>query len=194
MVARDTTGLPLEARIHRRLLPLALAGTWVGCQGKLLTIHVEDTADTTVSQGTLLEELIGELGFDAFLGMDVTSSEELQNQGGAPGDISEVQLDLFTLEATDPAGADLSFLDSVDLYVEAPGLDKVLIASADSFPEGEALVDFTLEDVDLTDYVVSESMTLTTDVTGHRPDDDTVVQAHFDLAVGVTGQGACNNL
>ncbi|RME28824.1 MAG: hypothetical protein D6798_01490 [Deltaproteobacteria bacterium] len=180
--------------MSRRLVPISLAALWVGCQGRLLTIHVDDTAETTVARGTLLESLIGDLGFDAFLDMDITSSEELQNQGVAPGDISEVQLDLFTLEAIDPAGADLSFLDSVDLYVEAPGLDKVRIAWADSFPEGESLVDFTLEDVDLTDYVVSESMTLTTEVTGHRPDDDTVVQAHYDLAVGVTGQGACNNL
>ena len=94
--------------------------------------------------------------------------------------------------SVEPVGVDLSFLSSIELWVEAPDLDAVLIASADSFPEGESLVVFDIEDVDLTDYVVSRSMTITTEVTGHRPDQDTLVEARFDLAVGVTGQGACN--
>ena len=58
----------------------------------------------------------------------------------------------------------------------------------------DAWVDFDVEPVDLTEYVVSESMTFTTEVTGRRPDVDTTVEARFDVAVGVTGQGACNNL
>ena len=51
-----------------------------------------------------------------------------------------------------------------------------------------------LEDVDLTDYVVSQSLTIRTDVSGRRPEDETTVEARFALRVGVTSQGACNYL
>ena len=54
------------------------------------------------------------------------------------------------------------------------------------------MVQFNLSDVDLTEYLVSESMTLTTDVTGHQPEDDTTVVARVVLDVGVTLQGARN--
>jgi len=165
---------------------------WAGCGGGLLTIPVDETATTTIAPGTLLEDLLGDLGFDAFLDMDVTASEELQNQGVEPGDVVEVRLTTFTLEATEPAGADLSFLSGLAVYVESEGLDKVEIAHADAFPEGQALVDFEIDDVDLTDYVVSQSMTITTEVTGHRPDQETTVEASFSVDVGVTVQGACN--
>ncbi len=147
-----------------------------------------------VEKGTLLEDLLGDLGFDSFLDMDITSTDEFVNQGVEPGDVQEVFLEYFELKAISPSGADLSFLESMDIYVESPGLPQVLIASAGSFPEGQALVGFQVMDEDLTDYVVSQSMTLTTDITGHRPDDDTTVEARFDLAVGVTTQGACNQV
>ena len=66
------------------------------------------------------------------------------------------------------------------------------IAHADDFPEGEPKVSFTLDDVDLTAYVVSQSLTITTDVTAHRPEQDTDVTAAFTLDVGVTAQGVKN--
>ncbi len=59
------------------------------------------------------------------------------------------------------------------------------------FPEGEPRVSFDLVDQDLHDYVVSESMTITTEVTGHRPDEETTLEARFSLEVEVTEQGAC---
>jgi hypothetical protein len=178
----------------RTVAYLFAAAIWIGCEAKLFTFHVEDSGQTVVEQGTLLEDLLGDLGFDSFLDMDITSSQAFANQGVEPGDVQEVYLELFELEAVGPAGSDLSFLEAMDIYVESPDLPQVLIASAASFPEGQALVSFALEDVDLTDYVVSQSMTLTTDITGHRPDDDTTIEARFDLAVGVTTQGACNQV
>lgn len=168
-------------------LPLAL----LAC-GSLLTIEIEESARTTVEAGTLLEELIGDLGFEELVSMDLTQAEELQNQGVAPGDIREVYLRSFTLTALSPEGADLSFLDDMTLTVEAPDLPPLLIAWQDSFPEGVPSVSFELEDVDLSAYVVSESMTILTDVSAHRPEEDTEIRADFALEVVATGQGACN--
>jgi hypothetical protein len=160
--------------------------------GKLFSIDVEETAVATVTRGTLLEDLLGELGFAGFLDMDITSAEEIQNQGVAPGDIQDVTLTDFFLTVTDPEGGDLSFLSSMAVYVESPGLERVMIASQDQFPTGVTVVPFRIEDVDLTEYVVSQSTTITTEVEGHRPEEDTTIEATFALSIGVTGQG-CRN-
>lgn len=176
--------------MNSRLFYPLLAVGWLACQSDLFHIEVSEQSKATVEQGTVLEDLIGDLGFDEFVSMDITAAEELQNQGVAPGDIQEVYLTALTLSAGD--GLDLSFLHSMELYVESPGLEKVRVAWQDTFPEGESTVEFNLDEVDLTEYVVSQSVTITTEVDAQRPEEDTEVTAKFTLDVGVTAQGACN--
>ena len=173
--------------------PALITGA-LACQGVLFSISIEEEDQILVEQGTLVEALIGDLGFGQFVSMNLVAAEELENQGVAPGDIEDVYLVRFELEATDPPGADLAFIDRMDLLVSAPGLPEVLIASAESFGPGQRLVSFAVEEVNLTDYLVSEALTLTTDVTAGRPEVDTTVTARFELDVGVTGQGACNQV
>jgi hypothetical protein len=176
-----------------RLVSALFAVTlWLGCEGGLFTIHVEEEAETTVPAGSLLEQLLGDLGFEGFLDMDVTASEELRNQGVEPGDVQDVRLESFDLSTV--GQGDLAFIESLDVYVSAPDLDEVLVASVAGIPDGATYVALTVEDVDLTAYVVSRSMTFTTDITGHRPEEETTVKAEISLAVGVTGQGACHQL
>lgn len=160
----------------------------LGC-GKLFSIKVDGDVSTTVEKGSIIENLTGSLGFSEFLNMDITDAEELRNQGVEPGDIEDVRFTLFSLEATDPAGSDLSFLQSMTLSVSGPDLPEEVVASASAFPEGEPLVEFELTDLDLTPYAVSQNMDLITSVNGHRPEEDTTVIAHYALKVGVTGQG-----
>lgn len=179
----------LMTRSLMMLLPLAAL---VGCDGDLFTIRIQDEATTTVEKGTVLEELAGDFGFGDFVSMDITESAALQNQGVEPGDIQNVRLEYMQLEATAPSGADLSFFSSMEIYVEAPDLPRMLIASASDFPEGEALIDMTIEDADLTDYATSQSMTFDVDVNAQRPSEDTDVTSRFSVAVGVTGQGVRN--
>lgn len=178
-------------RLLLLLLLLALAG--LSCANTLATIRLERDAATTIAKATPLETLVSSVGFGDFVSMDLTTASELENQGVAPGDINSVRLVLFDLAVTSPADGDLSWIDSLELWVEAPDLPRVLVASQSDFPAGEALVSFDLEDVDLTDYVVSEAMTLETEVEGRRPDnEDHDVLATFALRIEVTGQGACN--
>lgn len=162
------------------------------CDGTLAHIDVETGASAVVPGASILEQLAGDMGFGDFVSMDLAAEDELANQGVGPGDIKDVRLIEFTLTVTDPQGGDMSWLESLELYVEAPGVERALIASADDFPEGVASVSFDLYDVDLTPYAVSEAMTLATEVSGRRPDEDTTIQADVVLDVGVTGQGACN--
>jgi hypothetical protein len=160
-----------------------------GCDARLFTFHVREEAVTTVPAATVLETLIGDFGFGELIAMDVTQSQELQNQGVEPGDIRDVRLESLEIEATAPAGADLSFLTSLDVFVEAPGVSRERMAFIEAFPAGQALVEFEIEDLDLTPYAVSQSMTFDTEVTGSRPEDETEVTIRYDVAIGVTGQG-----
>ncbi len=162
-----------------------------GCS-RVLTIDVEESATTVVEGSTLIEDLLGDLGFGAFVSMDITASEELANQGVEPGDITSAVMTSFVLSATDPAGADLSWITSMDLLVAAPDLDEVLVATASDFPEGQAEVAFDTTGVELVDYVVSRSMTVTTDTTARRPPEDTTVEARFVVRVEATVRGALN--
>lgn len=166
----------------------------VACQGQLFNVRISDEATTRVPRGTVLEQLVGDLGFRDFLAMDLTQSQELRNQGVEPGDIVLAELVRFSLRVDAPDGADLSFLESMSIFVEAPSLPRLLLASADAFPEGEPEVEFELTGEDITDYVVSQSMTFSTQVRGTRPEQDTDVTASFAVRVGVTGQGACSQV
>lgn len=175
-----------------RLLGLAALVAFVACNGALLRIDVAQSTSTTIREGTVLEALLEDFTLVDLPGMDITASQELANQGVQPGDIQEVFLTTFVLTATSPSGADLAFLDSLDVFVSGPDLPTVRIASSTTFPQGQARVELDLDDVDLTDYVVSQSMTVSVEADGTRPGTDTELAVDFVLSVGVTAQGACN--
>ncbi len=183
----------MEARVRRAWIGASVVVLWLGCGAKLLSISVEESTTTVVEEGTLLEQTLVGFGFDELVSMDVVASQELQNQGVSPGDIRDVRLVWMTLEALDGQG-DRAFLDSLAVYVEAPDLERVRVASLSDFPAGQALVELQIDDVDLTDYATSRSMTLSTEVDGNRPSDDTTIEVAYELDVGVTGQGACGAL
>ena len=169
----------------------------IACQGELVSIELAESAEATIEgQSTLggLTELVGTLGFDGFAEMDISQSQDLVNQGVQPGDIETAIVTSFTLSAIDPDGADLSFISSLEIWVEAPDLDPVLVASQMDFPEGVSVIDFELEGIDLVDYVVSDSMSITTEATGTVPSDSVTIQADATFEIGITAQGACNAL
>lgn len=170
----------------------AAAALLTACSGSLFTVTIEESSEVLVERGTPLEILLGDLGFEDFAQLSLSEDTRLANQGVEPGDISDVRFTSFVLTAVEPDGADLSFLESLAFYVEAEGLPRQLVASSQDFPVGRTVVELDLEAVDLTDYLVAPSMTITTDVEGGRPDQDTTVRADFALDVGATTQGACN--
>ena len=51
----------------------------VGCAGidSLLTIEISESSQVTVEQGTLVESLLGDLGFGDFVSMNLIDSQEL---------------------------------------------------------------------------------------------------------------------
>jgi hypothetical protein len=172
----------------RRALPLLLALPAAGCS-RLLTIEVEGQSSATIEGGTILEQLVGDLGFSSFLSMDITEEEELKNQGVEPGDLVRVELTALTLEVVE-GDPDLRFIESLLVSAEAPELPTIAVAGADDFPEGEALVALDVMGVDLVDYATSAKMTLRTEAEARRPDQTSRLVARYTLEVEATVRGA----
>lgn len=179
----------------RRIIEFALVTFFFGCgENELFSITIEESAQATIPGNSLgeLTDLIDTLGFDGFSDMDISESEELRNQGVSPGDISSTTLEKFELTVLSPTDGDLSFLSEVAVYVETADLEPLRIAYSDSFPEGQKNIVFELDDVDISEYVVQDSMNITTEVAGSPPSEDTSIEADIALEIGVTSQGACN--
>ena len=179
----------------RRIIEFALITFFLGCgENELFSITIEENAQATIPGSSLgdLTDIIESLGFDGFSNMDISESEELQNQGVSAGDISSTNLEKFELAVLSPTDGDLSFLSEITVYVETAELEPLRIAYSNSFPEGQSTVVFEVDEVDISEYVVQDSMSITTEVTGSPPSEDTSIEAHIALKIGVTSQGACN--
>ena len=72
-------------------MPIALLTILSCSDGELFVLPIEESAEATVPAADPLTgnlvDLVGDLGFSQFSEMEISESEELQNQGVAPGDI-----------------------------------------------------------------------------------------------------------
>ena len=154
---------------------------------------VTEEATAEIPRGSLVDMLPGRLGFDEFSNIDTRASQEIANQNVSAEDIDSIRLTDLAIEVTQPAqGQDLAFLQSVQFFVEADGLDRQRIASGTMFPDGATSVDLVVDDVDLEPYVTAEAMTITSEATGSRPEMDTTLTATITLLIDVDVSGvAC---
>ncbi|MFT7623552.1 MAG: hypothetical protein ACI9WU_002735, partial [Myxococcota bacterium] len=158
--------------------------TTVGCG--LDVIDVTLSATTTVEKGTLIESLVGDLGFDGLLAFDIVQSAAFKNQGVKRSQIDSLTLRELTLTIPDAAaGQDFTFMDEVQFFAEAEGLPKVRVARGGPFEAGVTSVAMETDLPDLADYAAAETMSITTEVTGRRPDTDTTIKADVTLEVDV---------
>ncbi|KYF75543.1 hypothetical protein BE11_05140 [Sorangium cellulosum] len=152
-------------------------------------IDVEVGGRAVVPAGTILDDVVGVLDFDAFQSIDL--SAEFENQGVTKDDVDSVQILAFTLRVESPESGSFDFLRSASFFVETEGQPRVLIAKLDEVPRGarELSMD-VVEGVDLKPYVVAPSMKITSEarVSG-RPDEETTVVADVLLDVDVSVPG-----
>lgn len=163
--------------------------TLLAC-GSLDTFTIRESATTTVQGSSVLGTALGVVGFDGFIGLDLSSNETLQNQGVERSDIDSVFVRQLTLTITDPSGEDFQWLDSIAFYAEAEGLDRVRIASGGPFEAGLSTIGLNVENVNLADYVAAPAIDITTEATGRPPAQDTTVEAEIELDVDVNVSGA----
>lgn len=156
-------------------------------------VVVEADGRAQIPEGGVLEELLGDLDFAGFDDIDITQAQEFENQGYTEDQIDSVRLETVTLTVSTPAGGNFDFLDSIAFFVEAEGEERVEIARLDPVPMGESVVELEVDgSVELRPYVVADAMTVTTEASGTRPEDDTTVDAHLSFDVDVNVSGACS--
>ncbi len=185
--------MPVRA-LHPLPLLLALFAGALGCDEveSLDNFDVPVTAEAVIAAGTPLEVLLGDFPqLDAFTRMDIVDSAGFQNGGYDAGDVDSITLTSMVMVHTAPDApeADLSFFGEVRFYIEAEGQPRLLIASADSFPDGVREVAFSTIDDDLRLYLLApDGGTITAEVDDtRRPDVDTTIEirAVFDVDVNV---------
>ena len=183
-------GSTAERRAERAAVVLVLLLLVVRCAG-LDTFEVNESADSTIQGATILENLVGDIGFSGFLDMDIAQSTELQNQGVERHQIDAVHVTALSLTITDPpSGQDFTFLDSLEFYVEAPSVSRQRIAFGGPFAAGAARIELQLDDIDLAPYAAAPSMSITTEATGRRPSQTVTISAAMTLLVDVNVGGA----
>lgn len=166
----------------------ALAGAVVLCTcGTLDRFDVSTSASAEIQKATILEELLGAVNFSGFDKLNF--AQQIANQGVSEEQIDSVKIKTLVLHTAEGESTTLDFIKSAKFYAEAEGLPRVLVASSDDFA-GETSVEMDVEaELELKPYVVAPSMTLSAEVEGKRPQEDTKITADVTLMVDATVPG-----
>lgn len=181
--------MKLPIRLGQRVAFASIAVSLAMCSS-LDTISISETSQSTIPQGSVLEQFVGDLGFGEFFEMDLSQNQELRNQGVEKHQIDSVYLTSLELTITTPQDADFTFIDTLEFYVESEGLPRQRIAYGGPFDVGVNTVSLSLDDVDLANYVAAATMQVTTEAEGRRPAEDTTISAALGFAVDVNVGGA----
>jgi hypothetical protein len=153
----------------------------VGCG--LVQFDVTEAGDAQVPACVALQCVLPQLGFAAFNNLDLSQSQQWQNNNANKNEVSSVLLTAATLDVTVPDGGDMSFLQSLQFYVDAADAGQALVAEGDSFPSGQSHVALTPYPVELAPYVKADAMTVTTNASGTQPQQDTTLHATLTFHV-----------
>ncbi len=174
----------------KRLLAAAALSLTVasGCTPEV-DFDVTIEGDATVQQGSLVETLLAQFGFESLVTFDLSESQAWQNNDIRKDQVTSTTLRQLRLSAAAPDGATLDFIDHIQFTAEAPNVEAAVVAAKD-VAQGATEFDCDLLGVELAPYVRAETMTLSTDVSGRRPDVDTTVHvaATFHVVAKVIGQ------
>ncbi|WP_419212818.1 hypothetical protein ACNR9Q_01515 [Maribacter sp. X9] len=103
-----------------------------------------------------------DLPFDVFTPETETNSESKFEVNDTRKDlIEEIKLTELEMVIISPSDADFSFLNSVEVYISADGLDEILVASLDEVPANAGgTILLNTEDKDLKEYIKKDEFSL----------------------------------
>jgi hypothetical protein len=167
----------------RELLGLMLVAS-LGCE--VANVDVVRHGTATIPKDGAFEVM-------RFDGFELTLGEIHDEMGIERKDVSDATLEQLTLEVLSPDGADLSFIDRIEVFAESDELGRVRVAYLDDVVDGARLVELETDDVDLRSYVAAPEVSLVAVIDGAMPEVDVQVRATALLNVGVTLRGACSH-
>jgi hypothetical protein len=171
-----------------RLLALAPVALLAAACGHLDEIDVTRSGSATVPGGPGGAALPAGAfaSFPVSIGRDALAAEGID-----ANDVDSARLVGLRLEVT--AGTNLpAWLDQVAIYVEAPGLPRVLVASRSgirALPAETTAVDLETSGTDLKPYALAPTTTVVAEGGGTQPPVDTTVKATMTLRVDVNVSG-----
>ncbi|MBC5774400.1 hypothetical protein H8S95_10035 [Pontibacter sp. KCTC 32443] len=139
---------------------LVLFATVVACDSidDLLTFYINE-------EETIVVESNFPIGLVAFAPITVpTNSEEtFKNNKTRAELVKEVTLNKLTLTIADTAkSADFDFLESIEIYIQADGLDEVRIAYLEEVPLDVKTLNMNLTNAKLDEFLKKDSYTIRT--------------------------------
>jgi hypothetical protein len=152
-----------------------------GCDPQI-SFDVPVQSDAQVSGGTLLEQLVGGLGFGSLASFDLAQTAEFQNNDVRREQVVSTRLKSLKMTVLQPASVTFDFLDRILFRMGGPGLETKDVARKEE-PGTVREMNLDLFDVELAPYVKADSMSLTTDVSGRRPNEDATVRAEAVFVV-----------
>lgn len=166
------------------LITLLASLLLAGCSALPLPINVHLTDSTSVERGTALEQVIGGMEFANFAALDISQSQELQNLYVGKSAIKSARVKILELSVLEPAEQNFDFIQEMSFFVEAEGQPAQRIAHRE-VPRNARFFRFEIDEVDLTPYIMAETMQITTKVKGRRPDHDTRIGSRLVIQVGL---------
>ena len=114
------------------------------------------------SQVTIPASAVIDLPFDMFTpDMETNSDSQFEVNDTRKDLIEEIKLTKLQLEITSPDDSDFSFLESLEVYISADGLDEIMIASKEVVDENVGdVLDVDVLDVDLKEYIKKDNFNL----------------------------------
>jgi hypothetical protein len=175
----------------RRLASLCLVGLLtallVSC-GDIGSFEFTETSQEVTVEGSALSQLPVDNPFGEALKLNIDLDQELEARDatGASGVFLE-RLDLRITGTEMPEGDtdNFNFLDSLEIYANADGLDKKRVAIIEDVPQDKQRISLDTDSgVDLKPYV-EQGMRLEATAQGSVPDDTTSLEAIATIRVEV---------
>lgn len=156
-----------------------------GCGNLNVTFDVTADGKTTIQKGTLLEQLTSSFGFDGFSSFDVSQSSEFENNNTEKSRVKSSKAKSITMNIVGPDTQNFDFLEEISFYIEAPGQTKQRIGTK-AVPKGAKSFTLDLDGVELAPFIKADSIKITTDAKGKKPENDTTIEAVIVLTITAT--------
>lgn len=92
--------------------------------------------------------------------METNSESQFEVNDTRKDLIEEIKLTKLQMVITSPTDADFSFLNSVEVYISAEGLDEIKIAEKEVDKTAGSILDVDVLDIDLKEYIKKDKFNL----------------------------------